>query len=168
MGATLDVLHGRAAIPSNVTFPLYFPTNGSEYWLTSYAGFESPDPLASCAGYDFPSGPPLILQLGGGSVIPNITASSFQDSGGELEHCVFDETNYMNSSSTGDESLGRQILNSRDAVIVMPKEPLIVGETYTVSLTHDTIVYTWDFSVVSDMSVTAVNSESFHLFWETR
>ncbi len=167
-GATLDVLRGRGAIPTNVTFPIYFPGDGESYWLTSYNGNETPDPLTSCPGYSSPSGPPLMLQLGAGSITPNITASSFRNSGGELAHCVFDETNYVDSGSPSNQSLGRLILNSRDAIVVMPKNPLDVGETYTVSLTNNATTYTWHFSVDSGVGLTAVSLAASDTFFEMR
>lgn len=142
MGATLDVLRGRGPLPGDISYPIYFPGDGSAYWLTQYGGKEFPDPLQSCPGYSAPSGPPVIIQLGSGGVTPNVTASSFSRSGVMLDHCVFDETNYATS-------LGRTILNSRDAVVIMPREPLAVGEAYTASITHNGVVYTWSFTVIN-------------------
>lgn len=143
MGATLDVLRGRDGIPAGVTFPIYFPGDGGETWLVSYTGGEMPDPLATCPGdYATPTGPPIFLQLGSGSVTPNVTDSNFQRDGVSLDHCIFDETNYATSQ-------GRQVLDSRDAVVIMPRDPLAVGETYTTTITHDGTVYTWSFSVVN-------------------
>jgi len=166
-GATLDVHRGRGIIPADVSFPIYFPGDGESYWLTNYGGNEWPDPLTSCPGYSSPSGPPLMIQLGSGSITPNITASSFKSSGGDLEHCVYDETTYVNSGSY-DQNLGRLILNSRDAIVVMPKNPLDVGETYTVSLTNDATTYTWSFLVISDSSLTAVSLATSDALFEMR
>lgn len=152
-GATLDVLRGIEPIPGSISFPIYFPQDGSDFWLTSYDGNESPDPLTSCPGYSAPSGPPIILQLGGGAysnndVTPNVTDSSFQSNGVDLEHCVFDETSYV-GADPGVQSTGRSVLNARDAVVIMPKYPLAVGETYTASVTHDSSVYAWSFTIIS-------------------
>ncbi|KAA3661155.1 MAG: CAP domain-containing protein [Chloroflexi bacterium] len=166
-GATLDVLRGRGSIPAEVTFPIYFPGDGESYWLTNYGGNEWPDPLTSCPGYVSPSGPPLMIQLGSGSITPNITASSFKSSSGDLEHCVYDETNYVNSGAY-EQNLGRLILNSRDAIVMMPKNPLDVGETYTVSLTNDATVYSWSFSVVASTNLTAVPLETTQHLFEIR
>ena len=93
--------------------------------------------------------------------------SSFKNSSGELDHCVYDETNYVNGS-TYEQNLGRLILNSRDAVVIMPKNPLNVGETYMVSLTNGFTTYSWSFSVVSSTSLTAVSLETEPAQYEMR
>lgn len=147
-GATLDVLRGRGGLPPGTTFPLYFPGDGGRTWLLSYDGNEYPDPLTSCSGYTAPSGPPLILQLGSGSVTPSVTAHSLLDGASPVDHCVFDETNYTNPDS-GYQSLGRSVLGARDAVVVMPRNPLVTGHIYTVSVTSGGTVYSWSFLVVS-------------------
>ncbi len=149
MGAVLDVIRGRGTIPLTVTFPISFPAPSQIMPLRAYNGHESPEPLTSCAGYSAPSGPPIILQLGNGSQSPNVTAHSFQDATSIRESCEFDETNYTNPNP-GYEAVGRSILGGRDAVVVMPRAPLVAGETYTVSITADQQVYTWSFSVDSN------------------
>ena len=63
-----------------------------------------------------------------------VTATSLKQDGKNLEHCVFDETNYYNPNS-GTQTTGRWILNSRDAIIIMPKDPFEPGNTYSVSIT---------------------------------
>jgi len=154
MGAVLDVIRGRGTIPVTVTFPVYFPAQDQIMPLRAYNGHESPDPLTSCTGYTWPSGPPIILQLGDGSLTPNVTAHSFQDATSTLESCEFDETNYTNPTP-GYDTWGRSILDGRDAVVVMPRAPLVAGGTYTVSITADSQVYTWSFSVDSQAKVQA-------------
>ena len=58
---------------------------------------ESPNPLTRLSGVQRSLlGLPLILQLGSGNVTPNVTAHSLVGSGGQLDSCVFDETNYAN------------------------------------------------------------------------
>jgi hypothetical protein len=148
MGAALDVLRGRGGLPGGVTFPLPFPKDGGHTWLTSYDGYEGPDPLTSCPGYVAPSGPPLILQLGTGSITPSVTASSLLRNGTPVEHCVFDETNYVNPDP-GSQSLGRAILDGRDAIVIMPRNTLVVGATYQASVTSNAQTTTWTFTVTS-------------------
>jgi hypothetical protein len=147
-GATLDVLRGLGSVPAGQTFPIFFPKDGGETWLTSYSGNESPDPLTSCPGYTPPSGPPILIQLGSGSVTPNITAHSFKRGSQSLEHCTFNETNYSNGNAST-QNLGRAVLDSRDAVVIMPRSPLTVGQSYTASVTHNSTTYTWSFTVGS-------------------
>lgn len=75
------------------------------------------------------------------------------------EHCVFDETNYTNPDSSA-QSLGRSILNSRDAIVIMPREPLVSGARYTVSITVNGTEYTWSFTALdpSEMSANVLPS----------
>lgn len=148
MGATLDVNRGRGGLPGGITFPIPFPQNGGGTWLTSFYGGEWPDPLPGCPGYTAPTGPPVILQLGSGGVTPNVTAHSFREGSTNLEHCVFDETNFTHPDGT-QQNTGRIVLGIRDAVVILPRAPLSVGHSYTASITDNGTTYTWTFSVVS-------------------
>lgn len=146
VGATLDVLRGRESVPDSVTFPVMWPADGQSTDLTTFHGNESPDPLSSCSGYEAPTGMPIYLQLGTGDVTPDVTNTSLQQGGQSLEHCVFDETTYTNDNSSL-QSLGRSILNMRDAVVIIPRDVLVEGSSYTVSVTTNGETYTWTFSV---------------------
>ncbi|MSP13996.1 MAG: CAP domain-containing protein [Chloroflexi bacterium] len=141
--ATLDVLRGRTGTG---TYPVKWPSTGAPVWLKQYDGNESPDPLASCAGYTAPAGLPIYLQIGNGSLTPNVTATSFKQGATELEHSVFDETSYTNPNG-GQQTLGRQVLDGRDAIVLLPKNPLTPGQTYTVSITTNGQTHTWSFTV---------------------
>lgn len=151
MAATLDVIRGRGSIPGSVTFPIMWPGNGTTTFLTSYGGSESPDPLSSCTGYSAPSGLPIILQIGSGSTTPSVTAHSVLRNGAAIDHCVFDETNYTNSNASY-QSLGRSVLGSRDAIVIIPRDPLTPGSQYTISVTTNGQTHTWTFSVASSVS----------------
>jgi uncharacterized protein YkwD len=146
MAATLDVLRGLGSLPPLVTFPVKWPGNGTTTFLTSYGGSESPDPLASCSGYSAPSGLPILLQIGSGSTTPSVTAHSVLKNGTGVEHCIFDETNYTNPNSSY-QSLGRNVLGSRDAIVIIPRSPLTPGAQYTISVTTNGQTYTWSFLV---------------------
>jgi hypothetical protein len=147
MAAALDVLRGLGSLPSGVTYPVFWPAPGRSVAQTSYTGGESPNPLTSCSGYSVPTGLPVIVQLGPGwTVVPHITASSFLENGVPLEHCVFDETSYTNPDS-GTQSLGRSVLNARDAVVLIPRNPLVAGKRYSASITSDGTTYSWTFRV---------------------
>lgn len=161
MGATIDVGRGRGSVPPETTFPLSFPKAGGNTWLTAYGGSELPDPLASCPGYNAPSGPPIMIQLGDGSLTPDVTGSSFADSRGPLEYCIFDETNYSNSNSSH-QSLGRDILNSRDAVVIMPRYELRGGEIYTIRVTANGNTTAWSFAVTAPLTGRYVATETIH------
>lgn len=145
MGAGLDVIRGLGSIPGVVEFPVVWPAESTTVPLTLHWG-EIPSPLTSCPGYNTPSGLPLILQLGAGNLTPNVTAHSFTRDGNNLEHCVFDETNYVNSDHS-QQSLGRGILDNRDAILMIPRNPLAPGADYHVSITANGETYSWTFAV---------------------
>jgi len=158
MGAGLDVIRGLGSIPLFVEFPVKWPSDGASVPLTLHWG-EYPSPLTSCPGYSSPSGLPIILQIGPGNLIPNVTSHSFMQGSTPLEHCVFDETSYSNPDGS-QQRLGRGILNSRDAIILIPRNPLTPGASYTVSITVSGQTHTWSFTVSSTAkTVSIVNYE---------
>lgn len=114
-----------------------------------YAGFyggEMPDPLTSCPGYTPPSGPPIFLQIGPGNQTPNVSSHTINQGSTTLDNCEFDETNYINPDSSA-QSLGRSVLNMRDAIVLIPKNPLTSGLTYTISIVNSGNTYTWTIAV---------------------
>ncbi len=155
-GATLDVARGRTNTPAPGTYPLEYPPNGGQSWLVSYDGYEFPDPLTPCPGYGLPTGPPVILQLGTGGITPNVTAASLTANGSPLQICHYNETNYTHPDPTM-QNIGRFILNSRDAIVIMPRNPFIVGQSYTASITANGQTTTWSFVI------TAAPSQQFVL-----
>ena len=164
MAATLDVLRGRnQAKPA--AFPVIWPANGrsmparcSGGTRACYGGGESPDPLASCPGYTTPSGLPLVVQLGKGGVTPNVTGHALQKNGAPVEHCVFDETTYTNADASM-QSLGRSVLGSHDAIVLVPRAPLEKGQAYTASITTNNVTYTWTFGVGVPITPTTANGD---------
>lgn len=129
--AGLDVLRGRGARGAAV-FPIVWPGDGVSVPLTSHTA-EYPSPLSSCDGYRAPSGLPLIVQTGSGDKVPEVLGSVVLDDTGPLEHCWFTESTYRNPSSE-EQALGRAVLGSRDAVVIIPRQPLRNGVTYRVVL----------------------------------
>jgi hypothetical protein len=93
------------------------------------------------------------LQIGPGDVTPNVTAHSFKQGSTLLEHCAYNETNYASSDSV-EQSVGRGVLNSRDAIVLIPRYPLTPGTTYTVSITANGQTYTWSFKTASTVRQT--------------
>jgi uncharacterized protein YkwD len=158
MGACLDVIRGLGSIPPSVTFPLKWPGDGGIMPYTAYGGTEAPDPLTSCPGYSAPSGPPIYLQIGAGNQTPNVTSYSFHRGTTSLDVCEFDETNYVNPNSSY-QNLGRSVLNMRDAIILMPRNRLTPGATYTVSITNSGTMYSWAFTVSTSNRLIQYNSE---------
>jgi len=148
MGAALDISRGITGLPAGTRFPIIWPSSGSVVPLTGFTR-EHPDPLTSCPGYTSPSGLPIIVQLGPGNLRPQVTASSFKQGSTALEHCVFSEVNYNNPNSS-DQELGRTILDLRDAVVLIPRQPLTPGARYTASIQVGGQTYTWSFEVAAD------------------
>lgn len=142
MAATLDVLRGRGNLPSSVVFPIQWPGNGSTVPLSRYGGGESPDPLAKC-GYTAPTGLPVILEIGDGSQTPDVDAgkSSFKQGATSLTFCIYDETSFPSGSTE------HAVLDSRDAIVLIPRQPLTPGGTYTPTITTNGATYTWSFTV---------------------
>ncbi len=145
MGAGLDVLRGLGDIPASVRYPIVWPSDGSTIHLTSYSS-EYPDPLTSCPGYTSPAGLPLIVQIGPGNQTPTVTDHWLMRGTVPIEHCVFDETSYTNADGS-QQSLARSVLNSRDAIVMIPRTPLLSGATYSASITVNGQTITWSFSV---------------------
>ncbi|NEQ35145.1 MAG: hypothetical protein F6K40_01995 [Okeania sp. SIO3I5] len=145
--ATLDVIRGLGEIPSSVKFPIAWPANGATI-PASIRQFTSewPDPLTSTPGYTAPTGLPIILQLGSGNITPNVTAHSFKTGNTSLEHVVLDETNYTNPNNY-EKNLVRGILDSRDAIVLISRDPLLPGKTYTASITANGQKHSWSFNV---------------------
>jgi hypothetical protein len=147
-GATLDVARGRGDLPAGTTFPIPYPPADGETALRQYNGGEWPDPLSPCPGYAAPSGPPILLQIGSGNLTPNVSDFSFKTGDTLLESCLYDETSYTNEEP-GTQSSGRLILNGRDAIVLIPRNPLLLGESYTVSITTNGETTTWTFTAVA-------------------
>lgn len=145
--ATLNVEDGLSAEePAESLYPLPYPRDGGEMWVKSSSLYEWPEPLASCPGYEYPVGAPIILQVGPGQKIPNVTGTLLQAGAREIEHCVLTENSYVNPSPVAQRS-GRNILAARDAIVLIPRSRLELGE-YTATVWVDYGPFTWHFAVV--------------------
>ncbi|WP_376791193.1 CAP domain-containing protein [Thermoflexus sp.] len=158
MGAALDVIRGLGTSVAGVSLPIRWPGDGSTTSLRAFRVGEYPDPLAHCR-YTAPTGVPILLLLGTGSLTPNVTAHSLKRDEVPVEHCVFDETTYTNPTDPNQQQLGRLILDSRDAIVILPKDPLSPGSRYTVSVTVNGQTYTWSFYVASSGIQAAAGQE---------
>lgn len=145
MGACFDVLRGRGELPPDVQYPLIWPAQSSVMPYLAFTGGEYPDPLSSCPGYTTPTGPPLYLMLGSGELTPSVTTHSFTLDGIPLDHCMIDETSYTHPDPDA-QYLGRSILDGRDAIILIPRQPLEHGITYTASVTVNGYTHIWSFT----------------------
>ncbi len=147
--ATMDVWNGRAEEePAGIQYPIMFPADKGETWVIRHSLFEYPNPLTHCEEYENPSGPAIVLLMGNGEGTPQVGDHSFKHNEEELEHCIIHESNYTSVDDEYEQLTGREILGMRDAVVLMPKEPLLINETYEVSLTVDGQTYTWTFNTV--------------------
>lgn len=152
MGATLDVIRGRGSVPQPVVFPIKYPSGVVPVPIRSFNGSEFPDPLTSCPGYTAPTGIPILLQLDPNTSIPNLGAHTFNQQGGApLDHCEFDWTNYTNPDINS-QTLGRNVLGARKAIVLMPRSPLTAGAIYNVSITANGQTYAWSFIVANTAS----------------
>lgn len=146
MAAVLDIGSHPDGTENGVQYPIMFPGDGSETWVVRHSLFEWPYPFDGCPGFATPTGAPVVILLGDGSKVPNVTSHRFARGDEILESCLFDETSYRNNDPYA-EKVGREILAHNDAVVIMPRNPLIVGETYTAQVTADGQTYTWQFGV---------------------
>jgi hypothetical protein len=144
MAAVLDVRTERNSGTGLVEYPLMFPRDGSTTWIGRHNLFEWPDPLTSCPGYSRPTGPPFVIQIGDGTLTPAVGSVSVLMGNTPVEICVFDETSYHNSDVWA-EKAGRLILNAQDAVVIMPRQPLIADQTYTVQVEANGKRHQWSF-----------------------
>ncbi|MBF6558791.1 MAG: hypothetical protein IVW56_00775 [Candidatus Binataceae bacterium] len=62
------------------------------------------------------------------------------------EHCAFDSHSYLNPDRDAQE-YGRWTLRSSGAVVLIPREPLIRGAQYSVSITVQGHTYAWTFRI---------------------
>jgi hypothetical protein len=68
--------------------------------------------------------------------------------GSPVQICHYNETNYVHPNP-GTQSNGRLILNGRDAIVIMPRNPLVAGTVYTASITANGQTTTWTFSATA-------------------
>ena len=145
MSAVLDVASNVGAPPANQTYPIYFPGDGSVTPIVRHSLYEWPDPVDSCSGYTRPTGPPIILQLGDGTLTPSVSSYTFMAGDRRLAACVFTETSYTNPDPYA-QSNGRYLLGAQDAIVMLPRSPLEAGQTYTVTIIASGQTYSWSFS----------------------
>lgn len=108
----------------------------------AYWGNEAPDPLATCQGYSPPTGAPIAIQLGPGTVTPKVRRTVLMQGQTDVPHCAFDETTYSGS-------LGRAVLGMRSAIIIMAKAPLAAATGYKVEIETNGQTYAWRFTTAA-------------------
>lgn len=151
MSAVLDVrsnINSGVDVPDS-TYPTFFPGNGSETFVVRRSLPEWPEPLEhpTCANFAIPTGPALMMMIGNGDKTPIVTESRIlRDGITDVDFCYFTELSYQNPDFYA-QLTGRSILDQRDAIVVIPRYPLIGGSTYQVQLTVNGEPYSWEFSV---------------------
>jgi uncharacterized protein YkwD len=148
VAATLDVRRGLGRPPAGVTYPIMFPGNGGQTWVLRYALPEFPGALASCQGYQQPSGPPLILQIGSGQLVPAVSQASLRQDGQPIDFCLFHEGNYYHPDEYTQRS-ARTILDQRDAIVMIPRRPFAPGSHFEVQIVANGQSYGWSFDSVA-------------------
>ncbi len=129
-----------------------FPPDGASMAL-DWISLDSPDPLASCPGYERPAGLPITVQLGR-RVETGFSAHSLMENGKPVEHCAFDAKSYLNENPAGQE-YGRWNLRNSGAVVIVPRAPLKPGSRYTVSIIANDQTYAWNFTAAATASTFA-------------
>jgi len=134
--ATLNVLQGAGAVPAGTVLPIGWPGNGSVTSIATYDGFEQPNPLTPCAGYTAPTGLPIIVRYGSNANIV-ATASSLVEIDADgftldtLDVCHYGATQY----STTPGNAGAAVLRQHASVVLIPRQPLVVGKRYRYAVT---------------------------------
>jgi hypothetical protein len=128
------------------THPIEFPPSNSTIAL-DFDDNEWPNPLTACPGYTAPAGLPITLELDP-SVGTNLGSHSLRRGTEWVAHCAYDESSYTNPDPFAQDH-GRKTLHGFGAIIMIPRKPLIPGETYSVSIEAQGKTYNWSFKVAS-------------------
>jgi hypothetical protein len=126
--------------------PVLFPPAGAMLSLDFDAG-EWPSPLTSCPGYSVPAGLPITMQFGWGGT-PKVLEHVIRANGAPVQHCYFDGSTYDNADAD-QKNFGRQILTGSGELVLLPRDPLLPGVTYSVSVKTDRSSYDWSFKILS-------------------
>ena len=134
-GGTLDVIRGIDGSAPRPASPIVFPGNGATVPLHSFIT-ESPNPMTMC-GWSGSAGLPLFAMMPGGVGAAN---AALTGPNGPIETCVLHAGNVSDPTA-------RAILAGDNAVVVMPRAPLVDG-TYTATVETDGGgSVTWSFAV---------------------
>ena len=145
----LDGLNNEAV----TTSPILFPGDGATTYLTSYSS-ELPDPRDGCANAAAAyKGLPIIAMLPttppAGVSAELLRSDGIISAGPDL--CVQTAASYQGATSPYADK-GRTILAAANAVILIPKQPLGLGNhQVTLRLPGQTPIV-WSFNVIDDMS----------------
>ena len=139
---------------SSLARPIEFPPPNSDVALT-FDGGEWPDPLTACPGYRPPIGLPITLETGLW-MDAKLGSHALLRGTEPIAHCAFDTTNYFNEDPVTQKQ-AREGLRAYGAVVLIPRDPLIPGETYKVAIESQGKTYRWSFKVASQDETLAGN-----------
>ena len=88
------------------------------------------------------------MQLGDGRLTPTVSEFHVYIDGIEVEACSFNETNYTNLTDHA-QIRGRDLLNWRDAVVIIPRHPIGIGQTVRADLTANGQQYSWSYTTIN-------------------
>lgn len=147
--AALDVRSARAARAQSTGWPRTWPSARRPVGMTSYSGAEMPDPLARCGPR--PSrgwGLPLLVSYGPGAR-PTGSAASLSVDGRAVSVCVV-------AAHGNPDAAAVARLDEAHSVVVVPREPLRPGGTYTGAVTSSRGRAALRFSVAADAATGSV------------
>lgn len=145
MAGVVDVRSGLKRPDGTQPYPIMFPADGAETWILRHSLYEWPDILLSCPGMSRPSGPPIVLLLGAGEKTPAVSRYEVTENGRPLAVCMVNETNFI-SPNPAEQTAGRNTLDARDAIVLLPKDPLAIDSEYAVAIETNGELYTWRFT----------------------
>ena len=109
--------------------PAIWPGDGTTVTLQTLGEKETPSPYPACTGYEPPTGLPIVANLGRDMTV---NQASITSDGAAVESCVIDAARYV-SPDPAEQAEGRAAL-AHHQVIVVPRSPLLVNRTYTVTI----------------------------------
>ncbi len=142
--AALNIRSGAEPDPS--PSPVMYPPDRATISNGKFSADEAewPDPLATC-GYQTPTGMPITLQIGGKAPV-RLAGFSLSRNGAVVESCAFDAPSYRSADPVASERVKNQLAHF-GAIVMVPKEPLVPGATYTVKIAASGQTYSWWFAV---------------------
>jgi Cysteine-rich secretory protein family len=146
MGNAEDYRQAQEPAENSSKYPIMFPPAGSDIGLVAFEGGGWPDLFTSCPGLGLPVGLPITLALGPSAEDQNVLRHSITTNQKQLEHCIFIPGTYVGLND-GQTLIGRQVLRTFGAIVLIPRLPLRAGNSYSVSISTDRKEYRWSFSV---------------------
>ncbi|MFT5194490.1 MAG: hypothetical protein ACI9EW_001946 [Cellvibrionaceae bacterium] len=143
----LDSMSGIVEGSGTTEFPIYYPPDEGSSYIAAQGFSDFPEPTASCPGYEKPIGPPLVLQIGDGSLTPKVTSFRVTVDGFEVPACAFDETNFIGRDGV-EQTVGRELLASRDAIVLILERPLLAGSVVEATVTANGKTYKWSHTTI--------------------